>query len=509
MRLFTPLKRQVAVGRYSYSYRNLSVTSGCFQTFKVAIVGAGPAGFYTAHHLLHKCPPQTNIEIDFIEKLPAPYGLSRYGVAPDHPEVKNCEEYLDNIMQTFGHRDNSQGSKARFFGNVDVGKDISLQDLQSCYHSIVLSYGCTAADNKLSIPGANLKGIISARQFVHWYNSHPDFYNPDTHFVPPDLLKIENVTIIGNGNVAMDVARVLLGNSTHWKSTDIALQATEMLQKSQIKQVNIVARRGILQSAFTNKEIRELLELSKLQNIQFNIDSEIFKDIDIKSLGRIDKRKVSLLQKYSQYPQIDNPDKSWNLQYLKGPRKFLPDENNPNQVEATEVVINELKIDNLTGKVSVIPTSKLEIIKNDLVILSIGYSGIPLYGFEDVGIKFENNKLVNNRGRILSIESNKNNDENPIYKKGWYTSGWIKNGPQGVIATTMMDSFDTAEIILEDLNNGIYLTPTSSITEYLDSYVDWEGWNKLNNYEIKTGQELGKSRLKVCRTNDMLDIECK
>lgn len=480
--------------------RWFSNSSHCFEIFKVAIVGAGPAGFYTAHHILSKSSPSTKFQIDFFERLPAPYGLSRYGVAPDHPEVKNCEDYLDNIMKDFG---NSQGgSSARFFGNVEVGKDISLENLGSCYHSIVLSYGCTASDNKLSIPGADLKGIISAREFVQWYNGHPDFY--ENKLSPPKLLEIKNVTIIGNGNVAMDVARVLLGGPDHWKPTDITQDTVESLKTSSIEKVNIVARRGILQSAFTNKEIRELLELSKERNIQFNIDLKLVDDIDIKSLGRVDKRKVSLLKKYSDLTPVDNPKQSWNLQYLKGPIQLIPKSDDRTRVEKLEVSINALHTDELTGEVSIKPTGETEIIENDLVILSIGYLGTPLSGFEKLGIQFKQNKLSNVRGRILSNDSG----DIPKYKHGWYTSGWIKNGPQGVIATTMMDSFDTADIILEDINNGVYNTPKSDIDNYIKNYISWEKWSKLNEYELKSGEETGKLRLKVHNFEKMLEIEC-
>jgi adrenodoxin-NADP+ reductase len=479
-----------------------STTRTCNETFKIAIVGTGPAGFYTGHHLLNKSNKDIKIELDFFERLPAPYGLGRYGVAPDHPEVKNCEEYLQDIMDKFNKNTNpGTSSTARFFGNVNIGKDISLEQLQSCYHSVILSYGCTAADNKLNIPGDDLSGVISARKFVQWYNGHPDAYDKNSGFIPPDLSKIEAATIIGNGNVALDVARVLLGNTAHWKPTDITNDALSMIEKRSIKTVNIIARRGILQSAFTNKEIRELLEMSKAQNIQFNIDSTLFEGIDVKSLGRVDKRKVSLLQKYDNTP-IDNPTATWNLQYLRSPTKFLPHPQNPNQVGSTEVVVNDLVMDEASGRISVKPTGKTETVANELVILSIGYSGTPLEGFQDLHIKFEKNKLVNENGRIISADTNE-------FIPGWYTSGWIKNGPKGVIATTMVDSFETADAILEDIHKGIFMKPKHDIKDYLKNYVTWDTWRKLDQFEIDQGAKLGKTRLKVCNAQDMIDIQCK
>ncbi|KAK6463380.1 hypothetical protein DFJ63DRAFT_114982 [Scheffersomyces coipomensis] len=491
--------------------RLFSVASSRFnqiQTFKVAVVGTGPGGFYTAHHLLNKSSPDIRFELDFFERLPAPHGLSRYGVAPDHPEVKNCEEYLDNIFSS-----TKSNHKVRFFGNVDIGKDISLNDLQSHYNSIVLSYGCTSSDNELNIPGSKLPGVLPARQFVNWYNGHPDYYEKDNLFVPPPLDKITDVTIIGNGNVALDVARVLLADpEKHWASTDISEDALKILKTSTVKNVNIVGRRGLLESAFSNKEIRELFELSKEQSLKFTpLDESYFKSIDVSKLGRVDKRKVSIIEKYSKVSETasDDVDRTWSLQYLKSPVEFITNPDNPNLLSSTKIVMNELVIDDLTKSVKVKPTTETEVIKNELVILSIGYKGSGIQGFEDIGILYENGKLFNKDGRILSSESKGKDDHSVIYKKGWYTSGWIKNGPKGVIATTMMDSFDTADRILTDLSNGVYLEANSDndITNLLKDkrIVTWGDWKKLDNYELSTGQQMGKSRFKLCNREEMFE----
>lgn len=476
--------------------------------FRVAIVGTGPAGFYTAHHLLNKSN-DLPIKIDFFDRLPTPHGLSRYGVAPDHPEVKNCEEYMDNIFR-------DHGDKVRFFGNVNVGKDIPLKGLLEVYHSIVLSYGCTSSDNRLNIPGADSPAVILARQFVNWYNSHPDSANSETN-VPPPLEKIKNVTIIGNGNVAIDVARVLLADpGKHWSPTDISLEATELLKKSAVERVNIVARRGLLESAFTNKEIRELVELKKHLNVQLvPIDSNIMNDIkpNAKLLLRVDKRKFGILEKASDEAAADpKPShKKWALEFLKSPKEFVVDENDPSLLKETKFEVNELVEDKLTKRVSVKGTGQYVTIPNELVILSIGYKGSPLDGFEEVGLAFDSGKncLVHKHGRLM-LEKNLNEDleHNYSYDKGWYTSGWIKSGPKGVIATTMMESFDTANNILEDLSNGVFNKPSKEDGE-VDiprHAVTWEGWTKLNEYELKEGEKLSKARLKVPTVSEMLHI---
>lgn len=478
-----------------------SISHSPISNYKVAIIGTGPAGFYTAHHLLHKANG-LDINVDFFDRLPAPYGLSRYGVAPDHPEVKNCEEYLDNLMVDYPEQ-------VRFFGNVNVGQDLSLAQLNNHYDSVVLAYGCTGSDNKLRIPGEDLPGVISARQFVNWYNGHPDATNSPKN-IPPPLDQIENVTIIGNGNVAIDVARILLADPhLHWAPTDITTAAVELLSKSAVKNVNIVARRGLLESAFTNKEIRELLLLSKELNVQFKaIPSEILDPIRplAKSLGRVDKRKFTILEKASA-EALETPSapgaKVWSLGFLRSPKEFKISEQNPNLLSATVFEENELVEDKLTKIVGVKPTGKTTTIMNDLVITSIGYKGVTLNGFDTIGIEFDlkNNKLANRDGRLLRHQTDSaDEDHNFGYIKGWYTSGWIKHGPQGVIATTMMESFDTADKILEDLSNGIHNEPSTEadiLEELPSTCVDWAGWKKINEAEIADGQRLGKTRNKM------------
>ncbi|KAI5962133.1 ARH1 [Candida pseudojiufengensis] len=489
--------------------RCFSITSRLQATpFKIAIIGTGPGGFYTGHHLLNKSSSDKQIHLDFFEKLPTPFGLSRYGVAPDHPEVKNCESFMNDLMKDHGPQSNSK-NRVRFLGNIEIGKDLSLKDLEEHYNSIVLAYGCTASDNKLKIPGSDLPGVISARQFVNWYNGHPDCYEKGNEYVPPALDKIKDVTIIGNGNVALDVARILLAQpKKHWYPTDISVEAEKLLTKSSVKNVNIVARRGILASAFSNKEIRELFEL---KDAKFKpIEEGLLESVSTQNLGRVDKRRIGLLEKYNKPIKSLTPeDRTWSLQYYKSPVEFIANEEG--NISETKCVVNKPINDPLLpGRVEA--TDEYVSIKNDLVILSIGYQGTPIKGFEDIGICFKNNKLHNQHGRVLSTITEDQNDVNKTFKRGWYTSGWIKNGPKGVIAVTMMDSFDTGDKILEDLSNGIHLEidPNKDVLDKLKDkdIVYWDNWENLNKYELKKGEEMGKSRFKVCEKDKMLDI-CK
>ncbi|OBA19923.1 nucleotide-binding domain-containing protein [Metschnikowia bicuspidata var. bicuspidata NRRL YB-4993] len=481
------------------------ITTSRVANYNVAIVGAGPAGFYTAHHLLHKSKHMP-ITVDFFDRLPTPYGLSRYGVAPDHPEVKNCEEYMNKLWTDFS-------DKVRFFGNVNIGKDILLAQLEARYNSIVLSYGCTAFDIKLDIPGSSSPGVISAREFVNWYNGHPDS-KQGSHFIPP-LEKVRNVTIIGNGNVAIDIARVLLADpKSHWAPTDITSEAVELLSRSKVERVNIVARRGILESAFTNKEIRELLEISKELNIKFlPIPENVLAPIRQKAklLARVEKRKFSILDKASsQATTPGESSKEWCLEFQLSPKQFVPSDEDAQLLKSTVFEVNELQEDSLTKKVTNKGTGKEIRIENDLVILSIGYKGEELEGFTASELEFtqKDNRIANNEGRILrSGAAAAGKEEEFTYKRGWYVSGWIKNGPKGVIATTMMDSFDTAEKILEDLSNEIYNVPneSSDIEKILPSpYVSWNGWKTIDLFELRQGRLLGKSRSKLRTINEMV-----
>lgn len=464
--------------------------------YNVAIVGTGPAGFYTAHHLLHKSK-EIPISIDFFDRLPTPFGLSRYGVAPDHPEVKNCEDYMDNLMA-------NESFDTRFFGNVSVGRDISLSDLKNHYHSIVLAYGCTASDNKLTLPGSEHPAVIPARKLINWYNGHPDASDWSI-----SLDKVEDVTIIGNGNVAIDVARILLTPALHWKLTDITTRAIDVLKKSAVKRVNIVARRGVLESAFSNKEIRELLTISEENRIKFLPVSEShlspIRD-KYKSLGRVDRRKFSILDKASlEAAENASTLKEWQLYYQMSPKQFLPDEKNPAHLQSTLFEENELVEDHITKTVSVRPKGNIITLKNHLIILSIGYQGSKLEGMNELDISYDEQKncLSNSGGRLLKNSSKEENS----YCRGWYTSGWIKRGPRGVIATTMLESFDTAEKILEDLTQEIYNHPVSGtdIVELLpEATVSWPQWKNIDRYEIGQGSILGKTREKLTSISALL-----
>lgn len=463
--------------------------------FNVAIIGSGPAGFYTAHHLINKDP---NVKVNIFEKLPTPFGLSRYGVAPDHPEVKNCEDTFNQVAES---------SRFKFFGNVTVGKDISLKELKKNYNAVVFAYGCTQ-DNKLGIPGENLPGVISARKFVGWYNGLPECQD-----LNPPLNEIEDVVIIGNGNVAIDVARILLTPPEELAKTDISDKAVQELRKSTLKNIKIVARRGFLESAFTNKEIRELLELEK-HGVKFEgIDSKVLDPIiPFKAkLDRITSRRLDLIlnqmtppenRKKLKYKVPETFNKSWRLEYLKSPIEVFSNSKNQKLVSSINLQNNQLYHDSPDSPARVQPiagSSELE--KAELVITSIGYKGTPISGMEEEGITFNTRKgtVLNDNGRVLA------KDNSPL--PGFYAAGWIRKGSAGVIASTMMDSFTTAGFILEDYQKGALISESNGANKLdLSNAVTWNEWEKLNSFEQKLGQTLDKSRYKVMNVEKMLEI---
>lgn len=456
---------------------------------KIAVVGAGPAGFYTAGRLLDKLSTST---IDMFEALPVPFGLARYGVAPDHPEVKNCQEKFEEI---------AENKRFNFYGNVAVGHSVPLDKLYSNYNAVVFAYGASQ-DRKLGIAGENLPGVFSARQFVNWYNGHPDY----THLQFP-LEKARNVVIIGLGNVGLDVARMLLCDPTRLRSTDIAENAYEALKKSTVERVSLVGRRGLLQSAFTTKEIRELINEPGVAMEPLN--SEYIEPYEqfLSVLERPKKRLVQVLQKGTAGKVFgsDHPQKSFSLKYLMSPTQFFKNERDPELLSATKFCINRLEQADIKSSATAIPTDEHETIPSDLAFRSIGYKSLPLPGLEHLNVKFDNRAghIPNLYGRIIGIHGK----EVP----GLYAAGWVKNGPTGVIASTMFDSFEVAETLINDFNHQKIDTSArpgyDGIKDTLTSEpVSWKQWQSIDAFERKAGDRT-RPRAKILNKNQMLEVK--
>ncbi|XP_067632138.1 NADPH:adrenodoxin oxidoreductase, mitochondrial [Eurosta solidaginis] len=442
--------------------------NGSQSTKRICIVGAGPAGFYAAQYVLKHL---SSSAVDIIEKLPVPFGLVRYGVAPDHPEVKN-------VINTFTKT--AQHQNFKFFGNVTLGKDISLQDLRERYHAVLLTYGADM-DRQLNIPNEDQPNVVSAREFVAWYNGLPgaQHLNPD--------LSGQIVTILGQGNVAVDVARMLLSATDALRKTDTTEYALEALSRSKVERVYLVGRRGPLQAAFTIKELREMLNLPNVQTLWKQDD---FKDVpeQIPNLPRPRKRLTELMLKSLSEQKMASTSK----------KKFLPIFlRAPKAIDGNKI---ELTVTHLQNDMAV-PTDKTEHLPSDLFLRSIGYRS----SCADNGICFDerNGCVYNANGRVLRDAVSK------VVNKGLYVAGWLGTGPTGVILTTMNGAFAVAKTICDDiLSNTVDIKQTKPglNAKQLDRAATWAHWQRIDQAEQEAGKALGKPREKLVDIEEMLKV---
>ncbi|KAI2469945.1 nucleotide-binding domain-containing protein [Annulohypoxylon bovei var. microspora] len=469
---------------------------------RMAVVGSGPAGFYTAYRVMSKVP---KTKVDMFEALPVPYGLVRFGVAPDHPEVKNCEKKFEEVASS---------PDFTFIGNVAIGNagghfggcTIPLASMMHHYDAVVFAYGASK-DKRLGIPGeSDLSGIYSAREFVGWYNGLPEYAS-----LAPDLTKGEEAIIIGQGNVALDIARMLLEDVDTLRKSDITETAIETLLKSRIKRVQVVGRRGPMQAAFTIKEIRELM---KLPGVDFHDFDKSLMPNQISKLPRAQRRLMEILAKGSTLPFGVAP-KQWSLDFCLSPTEFLggPDGHvNSTTFEKTSLVSPFDPYSGVSG------TGEKLVAPSSVVFRSIGYKSVALPGFDEAGISFDDRKgTIDNdgMGRVFRVQS----DERSGFQKrshlpGVYCAGWVKRGPTGVIASTMEDAFSTADAIASDWNTDAPFLKgeTNSGWEALRAGVEfgkckvihWEDWQKIDKAEKQRGGLVGKEREKFTSTTEML-----
>ena len=429
--------------------------------YKVAIVGAGPSGFFAAQALQNSQTDDLKFEIDMIERLPTPWGLVRSGVAPDHPKIKTVSKVFEKIAAEPGFR---------FLGNIDLGKDITIENLRDRYDAVVLATG-SGLGRKLGIPGEELRGSLSAADFVPWYNGHPDYVDVD---VPLDG---KVAVIIGAGNVAMDCGRILAINPEELDSTDTAPHALAALHKSSIREVHIAARRGAEHAAFTAPELRDLPKLEHT-DVHLNADEVAQALARASALGEPEKEVRNNLE--AMRIIAENPlagrDRSLHLQFLLAPKEIVGTE----RVEGITFSINRVD-----GE-KVVDTGETLTISCQLVISAIGYTAEPLASVpEDKG------KIKNIDGRV---EGN------------MYVVGWAKRGPSGVVGTNKSDAADVIKLLIEDLNapknsQGIEdLLPAGHVV------VDQEKWLRINASEVAAGEALGKPRLKEVSREKLLSL---
>jgi ferredoxin--NADP+ reductase len=461
---------------------------------RIAVVGSGPAGFYAAGHLLKD--PQGRIEVDMLERLPTPWGLVRSGVAPDHPKIKSVTRVYEKT---------AANPRFRYFGNVTFGVHVSREDLLAHYHAIVYATG-SPSDRPLGIPGEELPGSHAATEFVGWYNGHPD--HTDLEF---DLLSAERAVVIGNGNVALDVARMLVLAPEELEPTDTADHALEVLAASRVCEVVIVGRRGPAQAAFTNPELLELGELADADVIVE--EAELERALAVADPDAEDditcRRNVEILRDYASRPAKGHR-KRIVLRFLLSPVAFLADEHG--RLGAVELVRNEL-VPGPSGGLRAAATDARETIAAGLAFRAIGYRGIPL---PDVPFDERSATIPNDGGRVLDADTG-------APAPGEYVVGWIKRGPSGVIGTNKKDAQETVDAMLADLapsSNGAGApgerhgahapaTPDAAAVEALlrsrqPELVTYSGWEAIDRRERALGEPAGRPRVKLTRIDELL-----
>jgi ferredoxin--NADP+ reductase len=432
---------------------------------RVAVIGSGPAGFYAAGALLASDDPR--VEVDMIERLPTPWGLVRLGVAPDHPNIKAVSRAFEKIAAQPGFR---------FLGNVDVGRDVTHDELAERYDAVLYAVGAQT-DRHLGIPGEDLPGSWAATEFVAWYNGHPDFR--DLEFD----LSHERAVVIGNGNVALDVARMLALTPDELAPTDTTDEAIEAINRSGIKEILVVGRRGPVQAAWTPVEVGELGDLAGADVV---VDAEDL-ELDPVSASELEaapptvKRNVEHLRDYAARAP-EGHLRAIRLRFLSSPTAILGN----GKVEAIELVRNEL----VNGRA--VATDERETVPCGIVFRSVGYRGVEL-----PGVPFDTSvgTIPNEGGRV---------------EPGLYVAGWIKRGPSGVIGTNKKDATETVALLLEDARRGALPAGSGEDLEALlmergVEHVLYAGWEAIDAQERAAGEPYGRPRVKLCTWDELLE----
>jgi ferredoxin--NADP+ reductase len=444
---------------------------------RVAIVGSGPAGFYAADALLKSDDPQ--VEVDMLERLPTPWGLVRLGVAPDHPNIKAVSRAFERIAARPGFR---------FLGNVDVGRDLTHADLADLYDAVVYAVGAQT-DRRLGIPGEDLPGSWPATMFVAWYNGHPDFQQLEFD------LSHERAVVIGNGNVAVDVARMLALTAEELAPTDTTDPAVAAITGAGIREIVLLGRRGPVQAAFTNPELVELTELAGADLVVDPAELELDPASEAELEGNtMAQRNMEVLRAVAARPPEGRP-RSIHLRFRVSPAAILGE----GRVEAVEIVRNRL-VPAPGGSVRAEPTDERETIACGIVLRSVGYLGVPL---PDVPFDERRGTIPNEGGRV------RDGAGGPV--PGVYCTGWIKRGPSGVIGTNKKDATETAELLLEDARAG-RLPAREADARAVDALlaergvdvVSYAGWVSIDALERSRGEPLGRPRVKLCSWDELL-----
>ncbi|XP_057772639.1 NADPH:adrenodoxin oxidoreductase, mitochondrial isoform X2 [Salvia miltiorrhiza] len=463
---------------------------------RICVVGSGPAGFYTAEKLLKA---HERIEVDIIDRLPTPFGLVRSGVAPDHPETKVVINQFSRV---------AQNERCSFFGNVSLGSSVTLPELRDLYNAVVLAYGAES-DRSLGIPKEELAGIYAAREFVWWYNGHPDCRS-----LSPDLKSSDTAVILGQGNVALDVARILLRPTEELARTDIASHALAALEESSIRKVFLVGRRGPVQAACTAKELREILGIKDLGVYikEADLVTTPTDEIEMKN-SRIRRRVHELLSKaVTRGSAPVASQRELHFLFFRKPDRFLESDDRSGHVGGIRLEKTALSDvgDNDIVKQVAVGTGVYEDISCGLALKSIGYKSVAVDG-----LPFNNYKGIvpNAGGRVLADASH----DHLKYETGLYVCGWLKRGPTGIIGTNLHCAEETLSCISDDINRGVLASASTKpgregLRQVLNSrntrVVPFDGWGKIDCEERRRGGLKNKPREKLTTWEELLEVAC-
>jgi ferredoxin--NADP+ reductase len=438
---------------------------------RVAVVGSGPAGFYAAGSLLDADVP---IEVDMIERLPTPWGLVRLGVAPDHPKLKTVSRAFERIAAKPDYR---------FVGNVEIGRDLTHTDLARLYDAVIYAVGAQS-DRRLGILGEDLPGSWSATEFVAWYNGNPDFQDLDFD------LDVDRALVIGNGNVALDVARMLALTREELETTDTTDPAIEAIAESTLKEIVIIGRRGPAQAAWTTQELKEMGELA---GADVKVDAAELEGAVGENTNT--QRNLEVLHEFAGRAPTGKPV-TVRFLFFRSPTAIRGEDN----VESIELVRNRLE--ERDGALVAVPTDEHETIECGLVFRSVGYRGVAL---PELPFEERRGTMRNDCGRVLA------DDARPV--PGVYCAGWIKRGPTGIIGTNKKDAMETVGSLLEDVRDGRVVhneTATADAVEALlvergVRVVMYGGWASIDEVERAAGEKLGRPRVKLRTWDELLE----
>lgn len=437
---------------------------------RVAVIGSGPSGIYAAEALLKQS--DIPVSVDVFDRLPTPYGLVRYGVAPDHLTIKSVTKGFEKTLSD---------PRVRFLGNVEFGRDLTHAEARDHYDAVLYTVGASS-DRRLGIPGEDLRGSMSATEFVAWYNGHPDAAARDM------LLSATGVAVVGVGNVALDVSRILVKTVAELRESDIAAHALAALERSQVKDVWVLGRRGPAQAAFTTKELREFGELAATDPIVKPAEVQLTEAEEAAITDNIKKKNVEVLRDFA-VRTPEGKDRRVHLRFLVSPVEILGDE--VGNVSGLKIERN--KLDDNGNAVGI---GEYETLPVQMVLRSVGYRGVPL---PDVPFDEKRGVIPNEEGRVTG-------------RPGEYTAGWIKRGPSGVVGTNRKDATDTVAHLIADAKAGALAAAAKPAAADLDALLAGKGvdvfsfgdWQTLDAYELAEGQAEGRPRHKVVDKVEML-----